>query len=587
MYPVSNAYPTEILKNDRVTDIYGTITLTNGTVIELTKGDFAEAPATDKMCSGSDNWTLGSVDQSQLKFTFYSNLDRYVIYDATVELFFALWLPDDEAWDEIPIGVYKVVECTRAGLDKLKVTLLDDMDKLDVPYDGATVSGQPFDILYLISTKSGVPLGQSQAQIEALPNGTAVLGLPAKTSIQNYRDMLRDLSVCLAGFGYIGRDGKIYVGQFSKTSCRTISADNRGNDTIADYKIAYSAVSCNKNGTVISVGTDDRQLLDLEDNQFLQLGLDETVEDILDNILDAVSDFEFVPGSLSLLKSDPSFDPGDVVTATGYTSGTATLMPIHKMSWKWGGGQKIEAYGQDPNVGKTKSKSQKSLENKLAKIAALENDVLPMQNVSEVGISSSWLQLATGSVALADNKKILFHAAVRITMDEPGTVKFKYQLNGVDEDFIHECQVPEGLHTVTLFHYISCTSTQMNRFKVFVSSPDSTGVVERLGFNGVLTGPGMIEPGFNGVIELTDECAPWLIGQNVVSFADSVISLTRSHPNTLTLSDRNSTWSVGQNVVSLSDNIMLTAQTVQYTRVLEDGETMRSTEDGSERITEV
>ena len=586
MYPVSNAYPIEILKNDRVTDIYGTITLTNGTVIELTKGDFAEAPDMDKICSNSDTWTLGSVDQSQLKFTFYSELDRYVIYGAEVELFFALWLPEDEEWEEIPLGTYYVSECTRAGLHKLKVILLDDMDKLDVAYDGATVSGQPYDILNLISIKSGVPLGQTQEEIEALPNGTAIFGLPAKTSIQNYRDMLRDLSVCLAGFGYIGRDGKLYIGQFSKTSCRTIIADHRGNDKISEYQFAYSAVSCYKNGTVIAVGTNDRQLLDLEDNQFLQLGLDETIEDILDNILDAVSEFEFVPGSLSLLKSDPSFDPGDVVTATGYTSGTATLMPIHKMSWKWGGGQKIEAYGQDPNVGKTKSKSQKSLENKLDKIAALENDVLPMQNVSEVGISSSWLQLATGSVALADNKKILFHAAVRITMDEPGTVKFKYQLNGVDEDFIHECQVPEGLHTVTLFHYISCTSTQMNRFKVFVSSPDSTGVVERLGFNGVLTGPGMIEPGFSGYIEITETYDPFTFGLDAAVFVDTpVISKIAVNPN-ITASDTFEPFTFGLDVAPLVDTQVLTAQTLQYTRITEDGNT-RVTEEGDVRLTEV
>lgn len=585
MYPVSNAYPTEILKNNRITDIYGTITLTDGTVIKLTKGDFAEAPATDQQCSSSENWTLGSVNQSQLKFTFYSNLDRYVIYDATVELFFALWIATDEEWEEIPIGVYRVVECTRAGLDKLKVTLLDDMDKLDIPYDGATVSGKPYDILYLISSKSGIPLGQSQAQIEALPNGTAVLGLPAKTSIQNYRDMLRDLSVCLAGFGHIGRDGRLYIGQFSKTSCRTISADNRGDDNIEDYKIAYSSVSCNKDGTVISVGTDDRQLLDLEDNQFLQLGLDEYIESILANILDAVSNLEFVPGSLSLLKSDPSFDPGDLVTATGYTAGAATLMPVHKMSWKWGGGQRIEAYGQNPRMGNTKSKSQKSLENKLDKIAALENDVLPMQNVSEVSFSSAWAHLVTGSVVLMDRKKLLFHAAVRITMNDSGTVLFKYQLNGVDEVFIHECQMPAGIHTVTLFTYISGTSASINKFKVYVSSPDSSGLIERLGFNGVLTGPGLIEPGLDGNIELAEDVTPLVGGQRISALADTVISIEKDlpYPN-ISKADTFTAYIGGQQIIGLTDDFSITREKEQFNLVTEDGDSL-ATEDGDLFIT--
>lgn len=586
MYPVGDSYETEILKNDRKTDIYGTITLTNGSVINLSKGDFAEAPAFDGQCSSDDNWSLGGVNQKQVKFTFYSDLDRYVIYDAIVDLKFALYLPNENLWKEVPCGKYTITECTRSGLDKLKVTALDDMDKLDVSYDGATVSGTPYDILYLIGSKCGIELGQTQSEVEALPNGSMVLGLPAKTSIQTYRDMLRDLSACLAGFGIIGRDGKLYIRNFSKTSCRTISADNRGNDTIADYKVAYSAVSCNKDGSVIAVGTDDRQLLDLEDNQFLQLGLDETVETILNNILDAVSGLEFVPASLSLLKSDPSFDLGDVVTATGYTSGTATIVPVHKMSYKWGGGQKIEAVGSDPRSGKTKSKEQKSLENKLDKLAALENDVLAMQNVSEVGISDVWSQVASASVAVTDNKKLLFHAAVRVTMESPGIVKFKYQLNGTDEDFIHEVQMPSGTHTVTLFHYISTVSSQLNRFKVFVTSPDSAGVIERLGFNGVLTGPGMVEPGFDGVIEIQDEVPVFRLHRAIVPINESVtINNTEPYPN-LDISDTVPVFRLHRAIVPMRDSLRLTAQPVEYTRTTEDGDT-RTTEDGGVRVTEV
>lgn len=586
MYPVSNAYLTEILKNDRVTDIYGTITLTDGTVIELSKGDFAEAPETDQQCSGSENWTLGSVNQSQLKFAFYSNLDSYTIYDATVELFFALWLPEDEIWEEIPIGKYRVVECTRSGLNKIKVTSLDSMDALDTQYDGATVSGSPYDILYLISTKTGIDLGQTEEQIAALPNGTADLGLPGQTNIQTYRDMLRDLSVCLAGFGYIGRDGKLYIGQFSKTSCRTISANNRGNDTIAIYKVAYSAVSCNKNGTFIAVGTDERQLLDLEDNQFLQLGLDETIEGILDNILDAISEFEYVPGSLSLLKSDPSFDPGDVVTSTGYTSGVATVMPIHKMVWKWGGGQKIEAYGKDPRIGKTKTKDEKTLENKINTVATLENDALAMQNLRRIQFNSSWVQLAAGYVSIAEEKKILFHAAVRITMNETGSVKFKYQLNGIDEDFIHVCQMPEGLHTLTLFHYVTAVSTQVNRFRVFIESSGPTGVVERLGFNGVLTGPGINVPEFDGNLELEDEINPLAFNRSIVGLSDSVVGLPRETPESVSVSDTLEIFKFNKSIAGLIDYPVLTGQTVRYTRTLEDGETVRIDEDGGIRLTE-
>jgi hypothetical protein len=253
------------------------------------------------------------------------------------------------------------------------------------------------------------------------------------------------------------------------------------------------------------------------------------------------------------------------------------------MTWKWGGGQKIEAYGEDPNIGKTKSKSQKSLENKLDKIAALENDVLVMQNVSEVSFSSSWELLASGEVALTDNKKLLFHAAVRVNMTAAGTVKFKYQHNGVDEDFIHECQMPTGLHTVTLFHFISGTAIQLNQFDVFISSSDSSGTVERLGFNGVLTGPGMVRSGFNGSIKLSDAFEP-LVSEMEMDELTETISLPTSSPLTLSLSDAFTPVVSDIEVDSLTEEVSITREKEQFYLVTENGDGL-VTEDGDRLIT--
>ena len=512
MYPVTNDYIQEILEDDRVTDIYGTIKLVNGNIIYLTKGSFDKAPTITNQCTSDNEIVLGGVYQGQLVFTFYTDIDRYLMYGAKVILTFSLRVNGSP--ETVPCGEYYVTECVRAGLGKLKLTCLDIMDALDAKYDGATVSGTAYDILNLISVKTGVPLGQTESDISTLPNGSRIFGIPMKSSIQTYRDMLRDLSACLAGFGTIGRDGKLYICSYAMTAQRTITADHRGNDSISDFIISYSSVSCNKKGKDFIVGTGEKQNIDLGDNAFLQQGLDETTEAVLQTILSVFEDLEYVPAQLSLLKSDPSFDLGDMVEATGYTAGTSILVPVHKYTWTWGGGQKLEGVGKEPSVTELKSRETKRLESKMDQMEALENTVLPLQNISKVSFSEDWALITTAKILLYNDNTLLFHAAVRITMSEKGVVKFRYSLNGVYDDFIHECQVPEGVHTITLFLYFDGSSTSRTEFKVYISG-SSDGFIEPLGFRGAITGPGMIEGKWDGTIELADEWSVLPIIQTV------------------------------------------------------------------------
>lgn len=583
MYPVTEAYKAESLKNDRQTRITGTITLTNGAVIPLTNDDFDKAPSWSNQCVNSDELSLGSTYQGQLTFTFFSNLDRYTIYDANVFLSQGLWIPSRNEWEDVPIGEFYVSECTLQGLNKLKVTCLDHMDDLDVDYDGATVSGTPADIMNYVATKTGITLGQTAAEIVLLPNGNVVFGLPAESSVKTYRDMVHDLAACLACYATMGRDGKLYLKKFLTTPVATISANHRGNDSISDYKVSYTAVGCTKNGTYIEVGDSDGKCLDLGSNEFLQLGLDEVTESVLENILDNISGLEYVPASLTLIKSDPSYDLGDVIEATGYTAGTSIMVPVHKFKWTWRGSQKIEAVGKDPRIGDTKSREQKRMESQMAKLKTLENDVLPLQNVTAVNIGSSWSQVVRGKVALSENKKLLFHAAVRLLMNAAGAVKFKYSLNGVEEDFIHECQVPAGIHTVTLFMYISGVSTQVNDFRVYVSSDDATGTVPQLGLKGAITGPGMISPGWGGTLEIEEEFTAFVGGQDIVGISEN-ITIDRQAPTKITASDTFTPFVGGLEIVGLSDNMALTREKEQYYLVTENGDNL-ATEDGDIFIT--
>jgi hypothetical protein len=91
---------------------------------------------------------------------------------------------------------------------------------------------------------------------------------------------------------------------------------------------------------------------------------------------------------------------------------------------------------------------------------------------------------------------------------------------------------------------------------------------------------------FDGNIEITETYEPFAFGLEVAPLVDTpVISKIAVNPN-ITISDTFEPFTFGLEVAPLIDTPILTAQTLQYTRVTEDGNT-RVTEEGNVRLTEV
>ena len=212
MYPVSNAYKQQILMDDKITRITGSITLVDGNVLEIESDDISILPEITNQCSGDEELILGQAYQGELDFGIYSSVERYKIYGARVELSFGLLIDSvNDEWEEIPLGKYKVSECIRQSTQQLKITALDDMDKFNIKYDGTTLYGSPYTILTYISIIAGVELGQTEEELESLPNGTMSFGVDSSSNVTTYRDIIGDLSACMAGFAVIGRDGKLVL----------------------------------------------------------------------------------------------------------------------------------------------------------------------------------------------------------------------------------------------------------------------------------------------------------------------------------------------------------------------------------------
>lgn len=581
MINTSEEYKALIDEGGNITGIVGTLTLTSGEVIPFDNNDIASVPEIDGQCSGDSDLILGQAYQSQLRISLYSETDRYSVYGASIELSFQLLL-DDDSVEEIPLGVFTVSECIRKSDNVIEITALDNINKLDLPYTDVTLSGRPADLLQAVNRLTGVELGQTELEIAQLPNGTAILGLPVSPNINTYRDVVGDLAAVLGGFAIMGRDGKLIIKSFNRQVVKTVSADLRKSETISDFNLNYTKVSCIKQGVYFSVGDDKGQELELGENSFLQLGTDETINEILNNLLEVFGGYSYTPTAFEFT-GDPAVELGDMIEITGYGAKVSTLVPVHKMTWKWRGNHKVEAVGQNPYLN-TASKEERQQEAQKNTAKALENTVLNMNNSSRVILSDNWVNLGSVKFTMSSEQYLLFNGVVKANMVNGGTVRFKYLMNGIEHDFIHECLTTAGINTFTLFIPVKPKNNESNEFKVMISS-DAVGSIETLDFRGAISGSGIIESSWSGLITIEDKMgviryAKAVFKGGIESFNIGLIAPVKTVFEEVLAPITYSKSPFG----GVVDSMAIRTVADIYERVLEDG-SPRITEDGTRRRT--
>lgn len=503
MYPVGNDYIQANNSNNRDTKITGTIKPNTGAVIRLDSDSFKKLPNINNQCSGDDELILGQAYQGELSFEFYTNADRYMMLDAEVTL--SKFLRVNGEWIEVPLGTYVVTDCVRSGLDGLKITALDDMSKLDKECPKGTVTnGYPYELLSLIARNTGILLGQTEAEIQALPNGTVFLGMPILNEAIKYRDIAGDLAACLGGFVTIGRDRKLYIRNFAHAPCRTITADYRGKDTVSDYKIRYTAVTCVKNGTKKTVGTTIGNSIDLGDNLFLQLGTDENTYAVLNSILDEYDGYTFVPATIEYKMDDPTIELGDLINVTGYTAEQGIAVPVHKYDWTWRGVQRITSVGKDPKRD-TKSKIEKQIDSLQNKENKDKVSIVSYINSSDYAIGNSWTRIAKLRIGVMNSQIVLLNGIVKLNLTEAGTVRVRYEINSSYDPFIHVVQYPTGENVITAFLPISLTNEYVNEIGIEIQSDDAIGDILVGDVQFTLQGVGVTTGNWDGYIEIEDE----------------------------------------------------------------------------------
>ena len=96
MYPVSEAFLQAVQENTRRYYWSGRITTTKGATYEFGADDIVKGSGyISSQCCGSTEIELGTVYAAEMWITLLSDIDRYTLEDALVELFYHLRLSDD------------------------------------------------------------------------------------------------------------------------------------------------------------------------------------------------------------------------------------------------------------------------------------------------------------------------------------------------------------------------------------------------------------------------------------------------------------------------------------------------------------
>ncbi len=384
MYAASAQYINAIKADTAELGWNGTINTVGGNTYTFTKDDMVPGSGSIVRRISTQSLKIGTVFSAEMTLELIlPGISRYELYGAEVEISNTVV----GASDVIPMGKYTINKATQS-VDHINISASDNMIKFaDVEFSASANNTimTPYKWLVQMCTACGVTLGNTQAEIEALPNGKRKTGFADSVAdAKTWRDVLSYMASYLGSYAFIGRDGYLYLGQYSSTSNETINEFFRYSSALSDFRTTYDGLyAVYKNDGVqeyVSNTNTGGLVLDLGTNPFLQISNTQNREDALQEIIDAWDGVYYVPYS-SEMGIIPIIDPGDVITFTGNQAGAYDLGAITQITYGFDGNMTIICTGDNPLLADAQDRFSKT-------VAGLAADY---SNGQEVGDKEFWL----------------------------------------------------------------------------------------------------------------------------------------------------------------------------------------------------
>lgn len=414
MYPVSEAFLQAVQGNTRKYYWTGKITTAGGVEYPFDQEDIVKGSGyITAQCCGNSEIELGAVYAAEMGISLFLDIDRYTLEDAEMELSYHLRLASG-AYETVPMGIFEVSEANRT-VHVLELKAYDRMLRFDRAFNGFETIGTAYGMMALCSMACGVELAQTQAEIEALPNGSELLYIYPENDIETYRDVLYFTAQVLGGFFCINRAGKLEFRQYGETPVIEILQKHRFSSSFSDFVTRYTAVSSTNLRTQTSeyyaLETDDGLTMNLGVNPLLQFGLEETRAELCGNILDALSKVNYVPFDSDTI-GNPALDLGDVLIFSGGQADAGQITCVTSFTVKIGGRQSLKCVGKNPRLSQAKSKNDKNISGLLNQIEAGKIGIHTFTNASEYIIGETNVRVISIEFASKEENHAQFFGQV-------------------------------------------------------------------------------------------------------------------------------------------------------------------------------
>lgn len=414
MYPVSEAFLQAVQENTRKYHWTGKITTKAGVEYPFGYEDIVKGSGyITAQCCGNTEIELGTVYAAEMGITLFSQIDRYTLEGAKVDLSYHLRTVDD-SFEEVPMGIFEVSEANRTA-HCLELKAYDYMLRFEKSFNGFETVGNAYMFLALCCKACDVELAHTQAEIEAMPNGAEMLSIYPENDIETYRDVLYFVAQVLGGFFCINREGKLELRKYGSTPVMEIQSRHRFTSSFSDFITRYTAVSSTNLRTetaeYYALETDNGLTMNLGVNPLLQFGLKETREQLCRNILNDLSVVNYVPFDSDTIGT-PALDLGDVLTFTGGQADGEQLTCITAFNCKIGGKQTLKCVGKNPRLSQAKSKNDKNISGLLNQIEAGKIGIHTFTNASAYSVAQTDVRIISIEFASKEETHVQFFGQV-------------------------------------------------------------------------------------------------------------------------------------------------------------------------------
>lgn len=608
MYGVSEDFLNAMIRPVQQHKIYGQIGTIDYTDANILEGSMQIL----QQCSGNSEVQIGQVNISELTATFVGidDISRGAWQGKEITVFFAL-LTDAEhdTWESVPVGLFTIQEA-EWSVSGITVKAYDNMAKLDKRCGQRFVSARPYTMLDYACNQCGIQLGNTQGEIEAMPNGQDVMTEYEENDVETWRDLVSWLAQTLCGFAYAGRDGKIYIKQYTRTSVMSFTNDQWFNGaSFSDFITKYTGISVVniKYGTTNYYGlpVDDGLTYNLGQNPFLQNYANGTERRV--RILQGLTAINYTPFKLDMIGSI-AFDLGDVLHFSGGSADLGVDCCITKILYKHKRGVSLQGVGKNPATASAKSKTDKNISGLLDRVANTEFrfDVI-RPNAEEIEITSGQTKNLSGAHSIyfstGGNAQIHVNAEIHVLTKQTSTsapvvASVKYTVDGNEDDTwlpIESWQ--DGRtdtftdHILTLNYHIDAAQGN-HTLNIRIKATGGTIKIQPMSLVTFMGTNIMVQDGFNGILDVEDTLGLIEIDEPMIETRnledDGVIQMITVNPR-VTCTDELGLIEVEESTVDLTDVadvVEINKIKIELPRVLEDGETERITEEGDYRYTE-